>query len=126
MTNIGTRLDRLPVGYFTTGCWGALALVCSSTTSKSIYMTSVVAVLLVQAGWFTIGEIARFASVMFFGLALGALVVGQLGDLYGRKTMYQVNLLIYSIGVLPSRLFVAIIQRVLSGRLLPVRRCAPK
>jgi len=84
-----------------------------------IYMTSVVAVPLVQAGWFTVGEIARFASAMFFGLALGALVAGRLGDLYGRKTMYQVNLLIYSLGALlcacAPNLTMLLALRVLTG-----------
>lgn len=99
MPNIGPRLDRLPIGRFHHRLLGMIGFG-MFFDGFEIYMTSVVAVPLVQAGWFTVGEIARFAAAMFLGLALGALVAGRLGDLYGRKTIYQVNLLIYSIGAL--------------------------
>jgi putative MFS transporter len=118
MTNIGPRLDRLPSSRFH---YRLLRLIGFGMffDGFEIYMTSVVAVPLVQAGWFTVGEIARFASAMFFGLALGALVAGRLGDLYGRKTMYQVNLLIYSLGALlcacAPNLTMLLALRVLTG-----------
>ena len=99
MPTIGPRLDRLPIGRFHYRLLGMIGFG-MFFDGFEIYMTSVVAVPLVQAGWFTVGEIARFAAAMFLGLALGALVAGRLGDLYGRKTMYQVNLLLYSIGAL--------------------------
>ncbi len=118
MTNIGPRLDRLPISRFH---YRLLRLIGFGMffDGFEIYMTSVVAVPLVQAGWFTVGEIARFASAMFFGLALGALVAGRLGDLYGRKTMYQVNLLIFSLGALlcacAPNLTMLLALRVLTG-----------
>ncbi len=118
MTNIGPRLDRLPSSRFHYRLLGLIGFG-MFFDGFEIYMTSVVAVPLVQAGWFTVGEIARFAAAMFFGLALGALVAGRLGDLYGRKTMYQVNLLIYSLGALlcacAPNLTMLLALRVLTG-----------
>lgn len=99
MSRIGARLDRLPTSRFHYRLLGLIGFG-MFFDGFEIYMTSVVGVALVEAGWLTVSEIARFASAMFLGLALGALVAGRLGDLYGRKTMYQVNLLIYSIGAL--------------------------
>ena len=35
-----------------------------------------------------------------FGAALGALIGGRLGDLFGRKRIYQYDLLVYAFGIL--------------------------
>ncbi len=47
-----------------------------------------------------IGLIAAFSS-NGISTAIGALVGGRLGDLFGRKFIYSVDLLIYAIGTLP-------------------------
>ena len=51
----------------------------------------------VQSGFSTLNQNAWFVSLTFFGMTLGSLVTGFLGDRYGRRFTYQVNLLIFGI-----------------------------
>lgn len=49
-------------------------------------------------------EVAFVASATFLGLLLGSVIQGELTDRYGRKTIYQANLLIYGLATLASGL----------------------
>src|SRR5680860_479060 len=47
----------------------------------------------------TVGLLAALGPNAF-GAALGALIGGRLGDLFGRKRIYQYDLLVYAFGIL--------------------------
>ena len=48
----------------------------------------------------TPSEVAVVASATFLGLLVGSIVQGELTDRFGRKTVYQANLLVYGVATL--------------------------
>ena len=48
------------------------------------------------------GEIATVGSATLFGMFLGTLVQGEFTDRFGRKTVYQFNLLLYGIATIAA------------------------
>lgn len=74
---------------------------------------------MVQTGWSSHLGNATFLSATFAGLFTGALVSGWLGDLYGRRKMYQLNLLLFGSATLiaaasPTFEFLVICRFVIS------------
>jgi MFS transporter, putative metabolite:H+ symporter len=49
------------------------------------------------SGFSTLAENAQFVSMTFVGMTIGALAAGFLGDAFGRRFTYQVNLLIFGL-----------------------------
>ncbi|MCH3964482.1 MAG: MFS transporter [Clostridium sp.] len=60
-----------------------------------VYLAGGVLGVLLKSGWSSISLNAVFISVTFLGLLIGSLITGLLGDSFGRKFSYQLNLLIF-------------------------------
>jgi len=97
--NAGARLDRLPISAFH---YRMLALIGAGMFIDGFEINLQGAVLgtLVSTGWSTPALNANFISVGFAGMVIGAWGAGVLGDRFGRRFSYQINLLIFTIGSL--------------------------
>ncbi|OWJ79693.1 MULTISPECIES: MFS transporter [Haematobacter] len=95
----GDRLDRLPILPFHKKI---LLLVGAGLffDAFDIYLANSVLGAIVQDGWSTPEKNAAFLSATAFGMLIGAIMAGFLGDRYGRKFTYQFNLLIFGLSSL--------------------------
>jgi len=93
-SSVGARLDRLPIARFHRRI---LALIGAGLflDSFDIYMQGPVLAYMISTRWSDAAGNAQFISSTFAGLVVGALVSARLGDRLGRRTTYQVNLLIF-------------------------------
>jgi putative MFS transporter len=57
---------------------------------------------MVRSGFATPAQIATVASATLFGLFLGTLAQGEFTDRFGRKTVYQFNLLLYGLATIAA------------------------
>jgi putative MFS transporter len=55
-----------------------------------------------QSGFATAAQIATVASATLFGLFLGTVAQGEFTDRFGRKTVYQFNLLLYGVATIAA------------------------
>jgi putative MFS transporter len=94
--NAGARLDRLPICGFH---WRILALIGAGMflDAFDIYLAGGVLGSVLKEGWSTLELNAAFVSATFVGMTLGAWFSGILGDRYGRRFSYQVNLAIFGL-----------------------------
>jgi MFS transporter, putative metabolite:H+ symporter len=94
--NAGARLDRLPICGFH---WRILALIGAGMflDAFDIYLAGGVLGSVLKEGWSTLELNAAFVSATFVGMTLGAWFSGILGDRYGRRFSYQVNLAIFGV-----------------------------
>jgi putative MFS transporter len=92
--SIGARLDRLPLTP-----WHRRILILIGTgmflDAFDINLGAGVLGALVRDGWSTLSLNAAFVSVTFIGMTLGAAGAGLIGDRYGRRLSYQINLAIF-------------------------------
>ncbi|TAK31666.1 MAG: MFS transporter [Chloroflexota bacterium] len=97
----GARLDRLPICSFH---YRLLALISAGMfiDAFDIYLMGPVLAELVRTKWTTPADVATFISITFLGLFLGTVVSGWLGDRFGRRTTYQLNLLIFGLASLAA------------------------
>jgi MFS transporter, putative metabolite:H+ symporter len=102
-SNAGPRLDRLPISRFHVRI---LCVIGAGMFLDIFELTLAAGVLgaLVKEGWSDIQHNAVFISVTFSGMVLGAWFAGIVGDKYGRRSCYRLNLLLFAI---PS--FVAVV-----------------
>jgi putative MFS transporter len=96
---VGPRLDRLPVSPFH---WRLLRLIGYGMflDAFEIYLAGGVLGALVKEGWSDLAGNANFISATFVGMVIGTWLAGVLGDRYGRRFSYQLNLLIFGIASL--------------------------
>lgn len=94
--NAGARLDRLPICAFH---WRILGLIGAGMflDAFDIYRAGGVLGAVLKEGWCTLQLNATFVSTTFMGMALGAWFSGILGDRFGRRFTYQVNLAIFGL-----------------------------
>ena len=94
--NAGARLDRLPICGFH---WRILTLIGAGMflDAFDIYLAGGVLGAVVKDGWSTIELNAAFVSATFVGMTIGAWFSGILGDRFGRRFSYQVNLAIFGL-----------------------------
>jgi putative MFS transporter len=90
------RLDRLPIGSFHRRI---LLLVGAGMFLENFDATLQGGVLgaLASSGWSNLNLNAAFISATFLGMFVGSFAAGVLGDRYGRRFSYQLNLLIIGV-----------------------------
>ncbi|MGS0892358.1 MFS transporter [Burkholderia stagnalis] len=89
-----TRLDRLPLSPFH---WRLFFLIGAGLflDAFDVYLGGVVSGALLKSGWSTLELNAWFTTLTFAGLTVGAWCAGVLGDRFGRRFSYQLNLVIF-------------------------------
>jgi MFS transporter, putative metabolite:H+ symporter len=99
--NAGSRLDRLPVSSFH---YRIFWLVGAGMffDGYDLYVAGGVLASLLQTKFSTIPQNLQFISLTFVGMTLGALITGFVGDRYGRRFTYQINLLIFGLASLAA------------------------
>ncbi len=99
--NAGARLDRLPICGFH---WRILGLIGAGMflDAFDIYLAGGVLGAVLKEGWSTLDLNAAFISATFIGMTLGAWFSGILGDRYGRRFSYQINLAIFGLASLAA------------------------
>ncbi len=99
--NAGARLDRLPLGRFHRRI---LTLIAAGMffDAFDIYLQGGLLGALVHDGWSTPAINAAFLSKTFLGMLVGALAAGYLGDRFGRRVSYQINLAIFGLASLAA------------------------
>src|SRR5881227_2317869 len=101
VVNAGGRLDRLPISRFHHRIFwlvGAGMLL----DGYDLYVFTNVLPAAAQSGFSTALQNADFISKTFLGMTIGALATGFLGDRYGRRFTYQINLLIFGVASLAA------------------------
>ena len=63
--------------------------------SIDVYLGSAVASSALSTHWSTVAQNSTFMSAGFLGLLIGSLLAGFVGDFKGRRTAYQINLLLF-------------------------------
>ena len=94
--NAGARLDRLPVSSFH---YRIFWLVGAGMffDGYDLYVAGGVLASTIQSKFSTLPQNLQFISLTFVGMTLGALITGFVGDKYGRRFTYQINLLVFGI-----------------------------
>ena len=114
----GERLDRLPVCRFH---YRILALIGSGLflDSLDLYVQGLVLAYLLSTHWSDVSGNAHFLSATFLGLVAGALISGPCSDRFGRRRMYQLNLLLFGLasiaGAFAPTLDLLIVCRFIMG-----------
>ena len=99
--NAGPRLDRLPVSSFH---YRIFWLVGAGMffDGYDLYVAGGVLASLLQTKFSTLPQNLQFISLTFVGMTLGALITGFVGDKFGRRFTYQINLLIFGLASLAA------------------------
>ena len=97
----GARLDRLPLGAFHRRI---LTLIAAGMffDAFDIYLQGSLLGALVHDGWSTPAINASFLSKTFLGMLIGACAAGLIGDRFGRRASYQINLAIFGLASLAA------------------------
>ena len=99
--NAGARLDRLPIGSFH---YRIFWLVGAGMffDGYDLYVAGGVLASTIQSKFSTLPQNLQFISLTFVGMTIGSLITGFVGDKYGRRFTYQVNLLIFGLASLAA------------------------
>jgi putative MFS transporter len=99
--NAGARLDRLPISSFH---YRIFWLVGAGMffDGYDLYVAGGVIASVIQSKFSTPLQIPQFVSLTFVGMTIGALITGFVGDRFGRRFTYQVNLLIFGLASLAA------------------------
>jgi putative MFS transporter len=94
--NAAGRLDRLPVCSFH---WKILGLIAGGAflDAFDIYLANGAVAAMVKEGFTDLRHGAIFVSSTFIGMMLGAYAAGWVGDRFGRRYSYQLNLGIFGL-----------------------------
>jgi putative MFS transporter len=94
--NAGARLDRLPVSSFH---YRIFWLVGAGMffDGYDLYVAGGVLASTIQSKFSTLPQNLQFLSLTFVGMTIGSLITGFIGDKYGRRFTYQVNLLVFGL-----------------------------
>ncbi len=92
----GARLDRLPISSFHYRIFWLIAAG-MFFDGYDLYVGGNVLGATLQSHFSTLGQNAQFISFTFIGMTLGSLLAGFLGDRFGRRFTYQINLMIFGL-----------------------------
>ena len=94
--NAGARLDRLPISSFH---YRIFWLVGAGMffDGYDLYVAGGVLASTIQTKFSTLPQNLQFLSLTFVGMTIGSLITGFVGDKYGRRFTYQINLLIFGL-----------------------------
>jgi putative MFS transporter len=95
--NSGPRLDRIPAGRFHRRIFWLIGAG-MFFDGYDLYVGTNVLGATVSSGFSTLQQNAQFVSMTFLGMTIGSLAAGFLGDAFGRRFTYQINLLIFGLG----------------------------
>jgi MFS transporter, putative metabolite:H+ symporter len=97
----GARLDRLPISSFH---YRIFWLVGAGMffDGYDLYIAGGVLASAIQTKFTTAPQNLQFISLTFVGMTLGSLITGFVGDRFGRRFTYQVNLLIFGLASLAA------------------------
>ncbi|MGE5667618.1 MAG: MFS transporter, partial [Betaproteobacteria bacterium] len=99
--NAGARLDRLPVGSFHYRIFWLIGAG-MFFDGYDLYVAGGVLAATIHSKFSTLAQNLQFISLTFVGMTLGALITGFIGDRYGRRFTYQINLLIFGLASLAA------------------------
>jgi putative MFS transporter len=99
--NAGARLDRLAISSFH---YRIFWLVGAGMffDGYDLYVAGGVLASLIQTKFSTLPQNLQFISLTFVGMTIGSLITGFVGDKYGRRFTYQINLLIFGLASLAA------------------------
>ena len=99
--NAGARLDRLPISSFH---YRIFWLVGAGMffDGYDLYVAGGVLASAIQTKFSTVPQNLQFISLTFVGMTLGSLITGFVGDKFGRRFTYQINLLIFGLASLAA------------------------
>ncbi len=97
----GARLDRLPTSSFHKRIFWLIGAG-MFFDGYDLYVGTNVLGSTVSTKFSTLAQNAQFVSLTFVGMTIGSLAAGFLGDAFGRRFTYQVNLLIFGIASLAA------------------------
>jgi MFS transporter, putative metabolite:H+ symporter len=99
--NVGARLDRLPISSFH---YRIFALVGAGMffDGYDLYVAGGVLASAIATKFSTAAQNSQFISLTFVGMTIGSLVTGFVGDKFGRRFTYQVNLLVFGLASLAA------------------------
>src|SRR5271156_4561296 len=99
--NAGARLDRLPISSFH---YRIFWLVGAGMffDGYDLYIASGVLAATIHTNFSTLQQNSQFVSLTFLGMTIGALITGFVGDKFGRRFTYQINLLIFGLASLAA------------------------
>jgi len=94
--NAGARLDRLPISPFH---YRIFWLVGAGMffDGYDLYVAASVLASTTQTKFSTLPQNLQFLSLTFVGMTIGSFITGFVGDKYGRRFTYQINLLIFGL-----------------------------
>src|ERR1700741_3182310 len=99
--NAGARLDRLPLSSFHYRIF-SLGGAGMFFDGYDLYVAGGVLASAIQTKFSTLPQNLQFISVTFVGMTIGALITGFVGDKYGRRFTYQINLLVFGLASLAA------------------------
>jgi putative MFS transporter len=94
ISNVGARLDRLPISGFHRRLGGLIAAGMFFDGFDLFLGASVIAAM-AKSGFSNLQLNSYFVTATFIGMTIGAFFSGFIGDRYGRRVTYQLNLLIF-------------------------------
>ncbi len=99
--NAGPRLDRLPVSSFH---YRIFWLVGAGMffDGYDLYVAGSVLAATIQTKFSTLPQNLQFLSLTFVGMTVGSLITGFVGDKFGRRFTYQINLLVFGLASLAA------------------------
>jgi MFS transporter, putative metabolite:H+ symporter len=99
--NAGARLDRLPISPFH---YRIFWLVGAGMffDGYDLYVAGGVLASAIQTQFSTPAQNLQFISLTFVGMTIGSLITGFVGDRFGRRFTYQINLLIFGLASLAA------------------------
>ena len=94
--SVAARINRLPVTAFHRRLVAACA-VGLFFDIFDLYMAGYIGARLLKSGFFTPHELYLFFSAAFAGMFFGAIIIGYAGDVLGRRAMFLLGLIGYSV-----------------------------